>query len=628
MLAAHGVIRRCCWMLSTRLLLSRTAATKRRVHDTSQSDGSSLLAHNANVWKKNVQPDSSRRENSLESRLTAGQSGAYLSKPVDEPDPFNVVTPTVADDNVLYEDGGEHATGYINFLGSTLSPLGRPPGHTRDFKHEAANGEEMQDIEGSQIQKRSGTEETRSKENADRNLFGTKLPENDAWGTGKGLPPQDLLFRFLRRPRRVIRAPRSESSENFSSEEEQPIEVTEEAAEEKTEGQNFYRMMRAASVEEIEQELVHTARYKPNMNRVQSMLQELIEVRHVQPQARHYEALILANCEDRHGSADALYLILAEMEREKMGIGFSTLSAVLKVLSIHPDAQLLPRILQTFASRWSVPSIHDTTHLILTLIRLNQFEIALDHLEHLIAVSPPPDNYLRSPIRKFLYMTMLYRLALPPVSDHTATLHLLYLLDDNNLPISNVCISSILDAAAEALHLDLTLYLWRSHIDTHYMIPSTGLCRNVLLTASRHGNSELAARAGKVLDLRGIAAMSAGGSGGGLIGLEMEMIREAFVKDGMLSSGVSDEAVRRTMYRIVGKVGPLSRQERRSKIQREIEKEKDVIRKKARTLVDSQEPLSDKNAYCWRKEEIQWRRVIQRPPRRYRGESGTRRRRT
>jgi hypothetical protein len=591
-------------------LLLRTAARKRRVNDTLLMHGSSSLTHNADVWKKNVKPGSIWKENALGSRLTAGKSGAYLSDPVDESDHFNAVTPTVSDDDVPCEEGGEHEIGYLTFPGITLSPLRRPPRHTPDLKYEATDGEEMHEIEAPQVQKLSLTEEIRSQKSTDQNLFDTKLPEDDAWGSGKGLPQEDTLFRLLRRPRRDIRASNSEPSENSSGEEEHPIEVTDKAAEEKTGWQSFFGLMRAASVEEIEQGLVQIAHYKPNVNRVQSMLKELIEVRHVQPQARHYEALILANCEDRHGSADAVYLILAEMEREKMGIGFSTLSAVLKVLSIHPDAQLLPRILQAFASPWSVPASLDTTHLILTLIRLNQFEIALDHLEHLIAVSPPPDKYLRSPIPKFLYLTMLYRLAWPPVSDHTATLHLLYLLNDSNLPISNVCISSILDVAAEALHLDLTLYLWRSHVDTKYMIPSTGLCRNVLLTASRHENSELAAKAGKVLDLRGIAATPAGGSRGGLNDFEMKMIRETLVKDGTLLSGVSDYTLKQTMYEIAGEIGPLGMQGRRSLIQREIKKEQETIWKEAR------EPLSDPNACGWRKTRVQWQRVVPRPPRR------------
>ncbi|ERF75752.1 hypothetical protein EPUS_01582 [Endocarpon pusillum Z07020] len=290
-------------------------------------------------------------------------------------------------------------------------------------------------------------------------------------------------------------------------------------------GRRFHEAIRAASVEDIEQKLHHTAHHRPNVDGVQFMLSELIKVRHVQPQAHHYEALILANCEAHHGSALALHPILAEMERERIGISASTLSAVLKVLSIHPDAQLLPRIIQAFFSQWISLSVTNTVHLILCLTRLNQFELAIANLEQLISTSPPISPLLQTAIPQYLYTTILYRLASPAIADHTAILHLLYLLHDNNFPISNVCISYILDSAAEALHLDLTLYLWRSHVDTNYIIPNTGLCRNALLTATRNDNSELMEKAGGWLESRG----EMGGDGVGVWGIgELEMVKEAF----------------------------------------------------------------------------------------------------
>lgn len=322
---------------------------------------------------------------------------------------------------------------------------------------------------------------------------------------------------------------------------------------------SFYRFIRSASVEDIERKLDHTAHHKPNIMGIEFMLKELIQVRHVQPEARHYEALILANCEARHGSASALYSILSEMEQEKLGIRPSTLSAVLKVLSIHPDPHLLTSILQTQSSHWTPPSISDTTHAIIALIRLNQFELALSHLETLITNSPPPDNYLRSPVPNYLYTTLLYRLSSPAVSDHTAVLQLLYLLTDHNLPLSPICLSYLLDSAAQSLHLDLTLYLWRTHVDFDYLIPSNGLCRNALLTAARNGNAELAIKAGRVLELRGNQDLHrSGGIGFGLE--EMEMVREAFVgemqkereKEG--GGGEEDEVVvRKGKWRKKGK---------------------------------------------------------------------------
>ncbi len=358
-------------------------------------------------------------------------------------------------------------------------------------------------------------------------------------------PSSDPLFAFLRNPKGTRTGPVSKRSKKLSTEDGK----AERRPANKQQEPSFYRVIREASVQDIEQKLAGTAHHNPNVNGVQFMLKELIEVRHIQPQARHYEALILAHCEAGHGSAAALYPILAEMEQEKSGIGASTLSAVLKVLSIHPDAHLLSTTLSALASQWITPSIADTAHTILTLTRLNQFELALPHLERLISTSPPPNNYLQTPIPQFLYSTILYRLASPAVADHTAALHLLYLLNDNYLPISNVCISYLLDSAAEALHLDLVLYIWRSHVDTKYIIPSTGLCRNVLLTAARNGNSELAVKAARVLEVRGYANTKEEGGG---VGLQVEIRRSRWGR-------ASSNWLRRVRVRIVCAVSAMDR---------------------------------------------------------------------
>jgi hypothetical protein len=327
---------------------------------------------------------------------------------------------------------------------------------------------------------------------------------------------KDSLFERLRNPKGTQTESIKSSSAKPPSEN---TKLEEDSAGEKSE-QHFHQIIRQVSVEDIEQKLQTTAYHKPNVNGVTFMLEELVQRRHVRPQARHYEALILSQCEHRHGSAAALYPILVEMERERIGIGASTLSAVLKVLSIHPDAVLLSSIMQTISSQWMDPSASDVTYLIMSLVRLNQFELALRHLEHLISTSPLPNNFLHSPIPKYLYTTLLYRLASPAISDHTAILHFLYSLSDHHLLVPHTCIAYILDSASSSLHLDLTLYLWRSHIDTNYIIPNTGLCRNALLTAARAGNSELATKAGNVLESR------AGSKG--LEIEEIEMVHEAF----------------------------------------------------------------------------------------------------
>lgn len=386
-----------------------------------------------------------------------------------------------------------------------------------------------------------------------------KIHRGKTLNTARKHHSKDPLFGQLYNPRGTRTVPRQQLDEKSTLENQK----AKKKSHRKPLKPSFYRVIRAASVENIEYKLYFTAKNIPNLAGVRFMLRELIEVRHIQPETRHYDALILANREARHGSADALYPILAEMEREKVGIGASTLSAVLELLSIHPDAQLLTSIIHTFSTQWADTTIADKINVILILSRLNQFEFALTHLEHLISTSPPPTNYLESPIPKYLYTTIVYRLASSSVSDHTATLHLLYLLTDNNLPISNTCISYILDCAAEALHLDLTLYLWRSHVDTNYIVPSTGLCRNALLTAARSTNSELATKAGRVLERRGYE-----NGGIGLQIEELEMVREAFSGD--RDRNVGFQAVNRVEKRML-ELRKMEMEETKTEIERERE---------------------------------------------------------
>lgn len=351
--------------------------------------------------------------------------------------------------------------------------------------------------------------------------MGTTLDEQyDSLIVEEALYGTNALYAHLRNPKGTRTAPRTEPRSESTKESAMASQRPSNKRGRKRRDPPFYRAIRDASIQDIEEKLADMARHDPNVDGIQFMLQELLEVRHIEPQARHYEALILSNCCPRHGSASALYPILTEMEGERIAIGASTLSAVLKVLCIHPDAQLLSTTLSTMSSQWITPTNSDTTHTILALTRLNQFELAIPRLEDLISNSPPPDNNLHSPIPPFLYTAILYRLSSPTVADHTATLHLLYLLTDNNLPISNICMSYLLDSAAEALHLDLTLHIWRSHIDTEYIIPSTGLSRNALLTAARSGNEELALKAGRWLEFRQKLTL-----------VELEMIRDALLAD-------------------------------------------------------------------------------------------------
>ena len=300
---------------------------------------------------------------------------------------------------------------------------------------------------------------------------------------------------------------------------------------------SFRDYIAKAPIEEVEEHLRRFALYKPDVQGTERMLKVLIRDRGVAPQPHHYENQLLSNADSWRGSASAVRAILEEMEKEKIGIGVPILRAVLKVLAVHPDFSLLIASLDQMSRQGVEPSVQDTIYIILILTRLNQFELAFSHFQHLLSTSPTPDNLLKSPIPKYLYTTLLYRLCLPPVSNYTATVDLLYLLADHNLPLSNLCIACLLDAATSNLHFELTLYLWRSHVDTHYIIPNDSQCRHALLIAARSHNSELATKAGQILEQRQNVISprhkldDPHHAGSGLRIEELELIHEAYVGD-------------------------------------------------------------------------------------------------
>ena len=60
----------------------------------------------------------------------------------------------------------------------------------------------------------------------------------------------------------------------------------------------------------------------------------------------------------------------------------------------------------------------------------------------------------------------------------------------------------ILDTASQALHHETTFYVWRKRVEMDYLNPPSGLCINVLNTATRHGDFRLAADVFRILGRR------------------------------------------------------------------------------------------------------------------------------
>lgn len=89
--------------------------------------------------------------------------------------------------------------------------------------------------------------------------------------------------------------------------------------------------LREKSVPVLESLLRKFTSEDPNMRNSSQVLRALIRDRKTEPRTRHYQALILANCDSTMGSPDVVRNLLQEMEDHGITADSGTLHAALKV---------------------------------------------------------------------------------------------------------------------------------------------------------------------------------------------------------------------------------------------------------------------------------------------------------
>lgn len=258
------------------------------------------------------------------------------------------------------------------------------------------------------------------------------------------------------------------------------------------------------STEELENYLNQVISEKsPKMLTVTAVLRALIAERHIEPKVRHYKALILANTDPRYGSPENIRWLLHEMEENGIAADSSTLHAALQVrmsllvfaepltdipilykaLAVHPDYLLRQEVLRTLRDRWLSLSPIGWHYLVAGLIREQQFELALDHLDHMAR--------MEIPVQSWLHALLVYKMC--EIEDFDQVYDLMSSRASQQQDISMDLWLYVLDVASEALHHRTTRYVWKQVVELGYLNPSYGVCGNVLTVASRTGDTDLAA---------------------------------------------------------------------------------------------------------------------------------------
>jgi len=127
------------------------------------------------------------------------------------------------------------------------------------------------------------------------------------------------------------------------------------------------------------------------------------------------------------------------------------------------------------------------------MLRDRQVELALEALDQL--------QLDGAKINPWLYDMVIYILCDAEEFDEVLRL-IKYRIHNGELQISPTLWFYLLDTASRTLHYPATLYTWRKRVETGYLNPPSGICLNILNTASRHGDFHLGTDVFRVLGNR------------------------------------------------------------------------------------------------------------------------------
>lgn len=208
------------------------------------------------------------------------------------------------------------------------------------------------------------------------------------------------------------------------------------------------------------------------------------------PNLRLYSALLHSCVSAEHGSAAKVASFLREMKSEGIELDAETCHNVLEALAVHPDYLQRAEILEYMRERWFPLTNEGHNYIVAALLRDRNYELALEKIDTMALEGIHVHPWLYD---KAIYMLLdigeveeAYQLAVSRL----------------DLDMSPAVWNRLLDVASKSCHHEATKYVWKSRVESSYMIPSSGICFNVLNTAARNGDAELATDVFRVLGNR------------------------------------------------------------------------------------------------------------------------------
>lgn len=262
---------------------------------------------------------------------------------------------------------------------------------------------------------------------------------------------------------------------------------------------NLTKVLTEASTPVIYEALRELRNHHGQHSKIRPIIKFLLDNRKERPNPFIYESLMVANW-DITGSADELGFIFDSMVANGVEPSIGVLQSALKALSVHPDYLLRTDILRSLGARGAKPDNEAKFSVTLGLLRDGQFERALEMLEELVR----SDQLVPGWIFEIFIYTLSRR---GFIEEAVRVMQVRLKARNQNTPSHALPLGTwyfLLDECSRALHYEGTKLVWDHLVQKRIVNPPDGVVINVLNTASRHQDADLATRAIELLAERGV----------------------------------------------------------------------------------------------------------------------------
>lgn len=262
---------------------------------------------------------------------------------------------------------------------------------------------------------------------------------------------------------------------------------------------NLTKVLTEASTPVIYEALRELRNHHGRHGKIRPIIKFLLENRKERPNPFIYESLMVANW-DITGSADELGFIFDSMVANGVEPSIGVLQSALKALSVHPDYLLRTDILRSLDVKGAKPDKEAKFSVILGLLRDGQLERALEMLEDLVRSNQVVPGWI--------FEIFIYILSRRGFIDEAVKVMQVRLKARNkNTPSHALPLGTwyfLLDECSRALHYEGTKLVWDHLVQQRIVNPPDGVVLNILNTACRHQDADLATRAIELLAERGV----------------------------------------------------------------------------------------------------------------------------